>query len=235
MRPRCAGITSVAISAMVLPASSGAMRSATNWRAKSVPAAKAALELISSGAHPRTVADGVALAAAELVMRQPGIVPLHAVTSTNAIRYLSANVGDDQLRKWLMLQNISFLGHFAEAARSRGKLAEGAIDQLAANDGAAPSVDEIFATMSNDRQAAASAIYRLAQDPANAHEIVRVARHMIFLKGDDAHDYKFSAAALEDFETISPQWRAHYLAACSHLFRASGDKTNALAERVLNA
>lgn len=202
--------------------------------AEPLAAAKEALGAIQSGAHPHAISDGVALAGAELVMRQPGIVPLHAITTTNAIHYLTEHVGDEQLRKWLLLQNVSFLGHFAEAAKDRGKLGEAAIDRLVASDGSAPSIDEVFATMGSDRQAAAAAIYRLAQDPANAHEIVRMARHMVFLKGDDAHDYKFSSAALEDFEMIHPQWRANYLAGCSHLFLSAGDKTNALAERVLN-
>jgi hypothetical protein len=200
-----------------------------------VPAAKAAFDLIKSGAHPRALSDGIHLAAAELVMRQPGIVPLHAVTTTNAIQYLAANVGDDRLRKWLLLQNVSFLSHFAEAATGRGKLAEADITTLSGSEGNAPAVDEIFATMSGNRKAAASSIFRLAQDPAAAHDIVRVARHMIFLKGNDAHDYKFSSAALEDFELVSPKWRPHYLAGCSHLFRAAGDKDNALAARVLAA
>ncbi|MGN6545580.1 MAG: twin-arginine translocation signal domain-containing protein [Aureliella sp.] len=203
--------------------------------AEPVPAAKETLEMLKSGAHPNTISDGVALAAAELVMRQPGIVPLHAITSTNAIHNLAQHVGDEKLRKWLLLQNVSFLGHFADAAKGRGKLGQAEIDSLQAAEGSAPSIDEVFATMSSDRKGAASAIYRLAQDPANAQEIVRVARHFIFLKGDDAHDYKFSSAALEDFEMIHPQWRANYLAGCSHLFRAAGDKSNALAERVLNA
>lgn len=199
-------------------------------------ASKAALESIQAGAHPRTVCDGLALASAELVMRQPGIVPLHAVTTSNAIGYLMANVGDEQLRKWLLLQNASFLAHFADAAKGRGNLADIKIDSFAANQGESISgVDEVFAAMSKNRAGAAESIYRLAQDPATAHEIVRTARHLVFLKGNDAHDYKFSSAALEDFELISPKWRAQYLAGCSYLFRTASDKPGALAARVLNA
>lgn len=202
-------------------------------QAEPVPAAKAALDLIVGGAHPRAVSDGIELAAAELVMRQPGIVPLHAVTTTNAMQYLAASVGNERLRKWLLLQNVSFLSHFAEAATGRGKLADADITQLAASEDAAPSVDDVFNKMSGNRKEAAAAILRLAQDPASAHEIVRVARHMIFLKGNDAHDYKFSSAALEDFELVSPKWRPYYLAGCSHLFRTGSDKDSALATRVL--
>jgi hypothetical protein len=38
------------------------------------------------------------------------------------------------------------------------------------------------------------------------------ARRLIFLKGDNAHDYKFSAAVLEDYFNVSPAWRAQFLA-----------------------
>ena len=198
-------------------------------------AAQAALRIMQDGYHVRSVTDGLGLAAAELVMRQPSIVPLHAVTTTNAIGYLTANVADDLLRKWLTLQNVSFMAHFAEAAAARGKLADARLEQLVSDQGPERSVEEIFSDMSGDRIGAAAAIYRLAQKPENAHAIVRQARNLVFLKGNDAHDYKFSSAALEDFELLSPRWRAHYLAGCSFLFRTSNDKTTPLAERILKA
>lgn len=201
--------------------------------AEPTAASKSALEFVLAGYHPRMLGEGAALAGAELVMRQPGIVPLHAITTTNAMQYLIGSVSDGQLRKWLSLQNISFLGHFAEAAAARGKLGDAKIDQISPLSGERPSIEEIFSTMSSDRHAAATQVYQLAQDPNAAQQIVSAARHWIFLKGNDAHDYKFSAAALEDFEMLSPKWRPYYLAGCSHLFRTSGDKENPLAKRIL--
>ncbi len=32
------------------------------------------------------------------------------------------------------------------------------------------------------------------------------ARVLVFLKGTDTHDYKFSSAVLEDYQAISPEW-----------------------------
>jgi hypothetical protein len=43
--------------------------------------------------------------------------------------------------------------------------------------------------------------------------LLSTARRLIFAKGNDAHDYKFSAASLEDFYHVSPPWRDRYLAA----------------------
>jgi hypothetical protein len=53
----------------------------------------------------------------------------------------------------------------------------------------------------------------------------------IFLKGDNAHDYKFSAAVLEDYFNVSPAWRAQFLATSVFNLRGSGDRDNALVAR----
>ena len=184
---------------------------------------------MQSGLHHRVAGDAVALASAELVMRQPGIVPLHAVTTTNAFNYLMANVADDRVRKWLLLQNVSFLAHFAAAAKARGKLDEALIDKME------PSTEKHTAQQvlsSKDRAGSAAAVLGLAQDPSGGYEVVRRARELVFLKGTDAHDYKFSSAALEDYQLLSPAFRAPYLAACSYLFKTEADTTTALAKQL---
>ena len=37
-------------------------------------------------------------------------------------------------------------------------------------------------------------------------------RRLIFAKGNDSHDYKFSSAALEDYYHVTPAWRDRFLA-----------------------
>ncbi len=187
------------------------------------------MQRLQSGLHHRVATDAIALASAELVMRQPGIVPLHAVTTTNALNYLMSSVADDRLRKWLLLQNSSFLAHFAAAAKARGKLEEIQIDHI---EPAAEKIDAPEILSSNDRRQSAAAILNLAKDPQGAHEVVRRARELVFLKGTDAHDYKFSSAALEDYQLVSPEHRARYLAGCSYLFKTSADTTAPLAKRL---
>ena len=61
--------------------------------------------------------------------------------------------------------------------------------------------------------------------------IADAARRLIFLKGRDSHDYKFSSAVLEDYEFMAPQWRDGYLAASVFNLKGSGDKDNDLARR----
>jgi hypothetical protein len=61
--------------------------------------------------------------------------------------------------------------------------------------------------------------------------LITAARRLVFLKGDDAHDYKFSSAVLEDYYHVSPAWRDRYLAASLLLLPGSADKDNALVKR----
>ncbi len=202
-------------------------------KASPLEASKMVVDMLQSQIHPRSIYDGILLASSELVTRQPAIVPLHAVTTSNALHYLFHRVSDDSLRRWLLLQNASFVAHFRDAAKGRDKLPEQWIDQLVASDQAKPTIDDIFAKVHRDHRAAASDTLQYLQSGGNAEQIIRKARELVFLKGSDSHDYKFSSAAIEDFYAIDPAWRNHYLAGCSYLLHGSSEKTTSLAEKVL--
>ena len=70
----------------------------------------------------------------------------------------------------------------------------------------------------------------LKQNP-QPKEFIDAARVLIFLKGRDAHDYKFSSAVLEDYQNVGPAWRDRYLAASVFILRGSGDSNNDLVKR----
>ena len=61
--------------------------------------------------------------------------------------------------------------------------------------------------------------------------LIHAARRLVFLKGNDAHDYKFSSAVLEDYYHASPSYRERYLAASMLLLPGSSDKDNDLVKR----
>jgi hypothetical protein len=61
--------------------------------------------------------------------------------------------------------------------------------------------------------------------------LINTARRLIFLKGNNAHDYKFSSAVLEDYYHVSPAWRDRYLAASVFNLRGSGGPDNSLVQR----
>ena len=94
---------------------------------------------------------------------------------------------------------------------------------------------EIFADVSRDRLTAARKVLAYLKDHPDPKEFIDAARRLIFLKGDNAHDYKFSAAVLEDYAHISPAWRDRYLAASVFNLHGSGDKDNGLVKRTREA
>ncbi len=196
-------------------------------------AADFVVQLLDSGCHADSIYDGIMLAAAELVGQQPSIVPLHATTTSNAMRYLYRSVSDQKTRKWLLLQNAAFIPHFRDAAQARSRLGDFDLLQLARSDAQDPSIHDLFSKIGSDRRAAAGSVLQLAQKTKDANQIIRRAREYVFLKGNDAHDYKFSSAALEDYYLIHPKWRPRFLAGCSHLLHGESEKTTPLAKRVL--
>jgi hypothetical protein len=194
------------------------------------------VEQLNSGVHPQSIWDALHLGAGELITRQPGIVALHAGTTTNALRYAYETSGDPETRKLLLLQNAAFLPMFRDSMGGRGGVKESNIELLAPEEGdEAPEVDQIFATLGEDRTAGARLALRRLKETGNAEELIDAARVLTFLKGNDAHDYKFSSAALEDYYLVSPSCRDKYLAASMFLLNTAAEKDNRLVERTRRA
>jgi hypothetical protein len=198
------------------------------------------VELLNREISPQCVWDALFNGAGELLLRQPGLVALHAVTSTNALHYAFQASGDDRTRRLLMLQNAAFLPMFREALGGRGKVSEARIDQLEPDTSLKTgpgALEEIFAEASHNRTSAArkALTYLQACNDRKAgcspRALIDAARRLVFLKGDDAHDYKFSSAVLEDCDNASPAWRARYLASSLMLLPGSGDRDNSLVKR----
>ncbi len=190
--------------------------------------------LVDRGIAPASLWDAVFAGAAELLARQPGIVALHAVTTTNALAWAFDNSRDDLARRLLLLQGLAFLPHFREAMGGRGPVADRPLDKLqplATKSAGAEAVEEIFAEASRDRHAAARKALAHLQSGGDPKRLIDAARRLVFLKGSDAHDYKFSSAVLEDYLHVAPAWRDRYLAASLFWLRGSGERDNALVER----
>jgi hypothetical protein len=79
--------------------------------------------------------------------------------------------------------------------------------------------------------AAAGKVFGYLQKSQNAKELIDAARVLVFLKGDNAHDYKFSSAVLEDYYHVGSPWRDRYLAANVFKLRSSADPDNDLVAR----
>jgi hypothetical protein len=198
----------------------------------------AVVEVLNRGADPACVWDGLFLAAGELLMRQPGIVGLHCVTSTNALHYAYRASGNDETRRMLMLQTAAFLAMFRQAMGQRGKLREDIrIDTLEKADFHATgteAVEQIFGEVRRNQDnvgAARKALALLESNPAAGPALVAAGQRLVFTKGRDSHDYKFSSAALEDYHHTTPHWRSRYLMSSLFWLHGTGDPDNQLIQR----
>ena len=194
------------------------------------------VNLLNKEIDPRSIWDGLFLTAGELLMRQPGIVGIHCVTSTNALHYVYQTSGDDETRRFLMLQAAAFLSLFRKAMQDRGKLnvdvSIDKLDKIELKKSGPEALEEIFTDVSKDRMTAArKTLAAIEGKTVDAAALMTAARRLVFDKGNDAHDYKFSSAALEDFNHTTPPWRARYLAASMFNLRGAGDKDNDLIRR----
>jgi len=154
------------------------------------------------------------------------------LTSTNAIHFAFQNSGVDETRRMLLLQNAAFLTLFRG---NPDKLKSVHIDQLppaaASQSGTEAALEDIFAEISRDRMSAARQVLSYLKQNPQPQDFINSARRLVFLKGTNSHDYKFSSAVLEDYQHISPGWRERFLASSVFNLRGAGDKDNELIKR----
>jgi hypothetical protein len=188
------------------------------------------VKLLNRGAAPQSIFDALFDGAGELLMQAPGIASLHATTFSNAIRYSWQHAQNDDTRRMLLLQNAAFLPLYRGNSKDKGIR----IDKLEATPlktSGADAIEEIFADVSNDRLAASQKILAYLKDSPDPKPLADAARRLIFLKGRDSHDYKFSSAVLEDYHHLAPPWRDRFLAASVFNLKGSADKDNELVKR----
>jgi hypothetical protein len=185
-----------------------------------------AIELLNRQVAPRSLFDAFFDCSGELMMRSPGILSLHATTFTNALHYSWQHCRDEETRKLLLLQNASFLPLFRGDRRAGVR-----IDDL--QPASEPvTIDELFAEFSKNKEEASRKILRYLQDQKEPGVFAHAARRLIFLKGTNSHDYKYSSAVLEDYHAMNPKWRDRFLAATSYYFKGSADPDNQLVKRI---
>ncbi|GIX00576.1 MAG: hypothetical protein KatS3mg111_3908 [Pirellulaceae bacterium] len=197
----------------------------------------AVAETLRQGGSTQTVSDALFLAAAEMLPQQPGIVSLHAATTTNALQYAFRTAFRPRTRLELLLQNAAFMPHFRQSMHGRGKVRNVRLEiepSLEPMDREV-QVAEIFDLMSQSRDEAALRTRRFLRGGGRAEELIDMARRLVFAKGNDAHDYKFSAAVLEDFYSVSPQYRDAYLGSATFLLPAAAAPDNGLVHQIQQA
>jgi hypothetical protein len=192
-------------------------------------------DFLNRGVSPQSIYDALFEGSGELLMRRPGIRSLHALTSANALHYIWQRVSDDETRRLLLLQNASYLPMFRSDLENSKMVRIDEFQPENSSSGTPPALDEIFKDVSGDRMAAARKLLAYMKTNPEPAEFINTARRLVFLKGRDSHDYKFSSAVLEDFYHISPALRARYLAASVFSLKGIGAPDNDLVRRTIAA
>jgi hypothetical protein len=188
------------------------------------------VELLNAGVAPDSIWAALFDGAGELMMRDPNIRSLHAVTTTNAMHFAFGQTASDNTKRLLLLQNAAFIPLFRGGPKTKGMPID-QLEPLAPKQSGSEAVAEIIADISHDRQSAARKVLAYAKDNATPKELIDAARLMIFFKGQDAHDYKFSSAVMEDYAAMQSPWRERYLAASVFNLKGTDDKDNSLVKR----
>jgi hypothetical protein len=193
------------------------------------------VEFLNKEVDPASLWDGLFLRAAELLSQKPGILTVHCVTSMNALHYGFHVSSNDETRRLLLLQAAAFLPLFRQLL-GLGKIsADEQVDSFQKIEISSPTpahVEEIFADVAVDSSRAARKTLGFLDAGGDPKAIMESGRRLVFAKGTDSHDYKFSSAAFEDYYHVSPAWRNRYLAASTNYLCGSGEHDNSLIKRM---
>lgn len=199
-------------------------------------ASAAVLEAINDRVAPESIWDAVLLAGQELMMHAPGIIPLHAVTACNALHFIYGAAGDPTTRKLALLQAAGWVPLYRQRMEQPPRVRIDQIGQEGAPAGADDVLARILDAIGSDRRRAADETVRHLRSGGDAGALFAAARRLIFLKGDDSHDYKFGAATIEEFERAAdPAWKPALAASILSNVPAPGDADNPLMVRVREA
>jgi len=181
------------------------------------------LALLNSGEiRGDSVWDAVHLAAGEMMIRQPGIYPLHAVTSSHGLHYAYRHSAVPLTRLILLLQGVGWVLQFRDFIETQPDL-PAKVNLLEMQPGSIPqeadfAAQNIFHTLPKGVPEAAALAFAYGRQFITDEAFLRTARELVAKKGTDAHDYKYAAAMFDLLDWTHPEWRPQMLAiAVQHL------------------
>ena len=190
-------------------------------------ASRAMLAGLEQGVPEQKLWTAVFLAAGELMLKQSGIISVHANTSVNALHLAYRHAGDPGTSRLILLQAAAFLPLFRDLLGSeRRSLRIDTLEALDLDEDRGSALDDIFATVSIDRvDAARKTLGYLAARGAEP-PFMSLARQYVVDRNTGYHDYKFAEAAFENAAGMESPWREPYLAASVLYLNGSNDKPN---------
>ena len=190
-------------------------------------ASRAVLSSLDRGVPEKDLWMVIFAAAGELMLKQSGIISVHANTTVDALHYAYRNVSDPGMRRLILLQAAAFLPLFRDLLGSNRNGLR--IDTLAASEKVEDprnALEEIFATISVDRVEAARKTLGYLSSGGAERPFMTLARRYIVDRNVGYHDYKFAEAAFQNAAAMNSPWRERYLASSALYLNGSANKPN---------
>ncbi len=184
----------------------------------------AVIDLLQHGVSTDSIWEAIFATAAELVMRQPRVVPVHAQTSANAFHYVFRHARAEETRLLALLQSAAFMPGFRRRVGSaQPGLRIEDLESLPVSDDREEALLDAFSELPRDHVSGARKALHYLQHGGSADRLVAVARRLLARNGRQSHDYKFTEAALENHREMTPtMWRNRILSASMAYFTGPG-------------
>ena len=206
------------------------------YRVSEQEAGKVVVELLRKGISPEAIWQVLFDTAAELIMRQPSIVLLHAQTTANALHYAYRVCGNEQTQQLMLLQCAAFIAMFRKLVETtHPDLNLEALQPLPLDRTSVDAIGEIFSDLSaGHRLQAARKSLGYLLNGGDAQAMIANARHHLVYHADEAHDYKFSEAVFDTYSHLSDSaWRCRFLSAGMAYFKATARRPSPVVEEIL--
>ena len=183
-------------------------------------AGRAVIDLLKRGVSTDSIWEGLFATAAELLLRLPSVVPVHAQTSANALHYVFRHAKIEETQLLALLQSAAFMPDFRRRVRNaRPRLRVDELEPLAEAGAANEVLGDAFSELPHDRTSGARKALHYLENGGTADALIVRARRQLARNGRQSHDYKFTEAALENHREMAPSpWRDRILAASMAYF-----------------
>jgi hypothetical protein len=194
------------------------------------------IELLKQGISPEAIWQVLFSTAAELLMHQPSIVPLHAQTTANALHYAYRVCGDEQTQQLMLLQCAAFMAMFRTLVNAgQQDFSLDALQPLPLDSTGVDAIAEIFDDASRGhRLRAARKCLGYLRNGGDADAFIATARRNLMYNAEEPHDYKFSEAVFDSYSQFGDSaWRNLFLSAGMAYFKGSGGRPSPVVEEML--
>jgi len=206
------------------------------YRVSEDESGKLVIALLRQGISPDAIWQVLFDTAAELLMHESGIVPLHAQTTANALYYAFRVCDDEPTQQLSLLQCAAFIAMFRKLVGvTQPDIGLEALQPLPPEATGLDAIDEIFAELSAGRrlQAARKSLGFL-QTGGSPEALIAKTRHHLVYNAQGPHDYKFSEAVFDSYAHLpNSDWQRRFLSAGMSTFKAPAKRPGPVVEQIL--